>query len=207
VIQGYGMTETSAPTPTPDRDRGTPPGSVGCLAPSTELRIVDPDTGESRGFGERGELWVRGPQNTPGYLGRPDATAELIDSDGWLHTGDLGWMDEGGHLHVVDRLKSLIKVNALQVAPAELEALIAKHPAIADVAVIARPDERAGEIPVAIVVPRGELDTDELMAWVADRVPRHKRIRAVRLADRIPRTPSGKILHRELVVEDRQLVG
>ena len=207
VIQGYGMTETSAPIPTPDRDRGTPPGSVGCLAPSTELRVVDPDTGESRGLGERGELWVRGPQNTPGYLGRPDATAELIDSDGWLHTGDLGWMDEGGHLHVVDRLKSLIKVNALQVAPAELEALIAKHPAIADVAVIARPDERAGEIPVAVVVPRGELDTEELMAWVADRVPRHKRIRAVRLADRIPRTPSGKILHRELVAEDRQLVG
>ena len=72
---------------------------------------------------------------------------------------------------------------------------------------IARPDERAGEIPVAVVVPRGELDTEELMAWVADRVPRHKRIRAVRLADRIPRTPSGKILHRELVAEDRQLVG
>jgi acyl-CoA synthetase (AMP-forming)/AMP-acid ligase II len=207
VIQGYGMTETSAPIPTPDRYRGTPPGAVGQLAPNTELRVVDPDTGASCGPGERGELWVRGPQNTPGYLGRADATAELIDPDGWLHTGDLGWMDEDGCLHVVDRLKSLIKVNALQVAPAELEALIATHPAVADVAVIARPDERTGEIPVAVVVPRGELDADELVAWVAERVPRHKRIRAVRLADRIPRTPSGKILHRELVAEDRQLVG
>jgi len=107
----------------------------------------------------------------------------------------------------VDRLKSLIKVNALQVAPAELEALIATHPGVADVAVIARPDDRTGEIPVAVVVPRGELDVDELTAWVAKRVPRHKRIRSVRLADRIPRTPSGKILHRELVAEDWQLVG
>jgi acyl-CoA synthetase (AMP-forming)/AMP-acid ligase II len=107
----------------------------------------------------------------------------------------------------VDRLKSLIEVNALQVAPAELEALIAAHPAVADVAVIARPDERTGEIPVAVVVPRGELDVDELTTWVARRVPRHKRIHSVRLTDRIPRTPSGKILHRELVAEDRQLVG
>jgi len=169
--------------------------------------VVDPETGEDREPGERGELWMRGPQNTRGYLGRPDATAELIDPDGWLRTGDLGWMDEDGFLHVVDRLKSLIKVNALQVAPAELEALIGTHPAVADVAVIARPDERTGEIPVAVVVPRGELDADELMAWVAEHVPRHKRIGAVRLADRIPRTPSGKILHRELIAQDRQPVG
>jgi acyl-CoA synthetase (AMP-forming)/AMP-acid ligase II len=206
VIQGYGMTETSAPIPIPDRRHGTPPGSVGRLAPSTELRVVDPETGEDRGPGERGELWVRGPQNTSGYLGRPDATAELIDPDGWLHTGDLGWMDEGGFLHVVDRLKSLIKVNALQVAPAELEALLATNPAVADVAVIARPDDRTGEIPVAVVVARGELDPDDLIAWVSERVAPHKRIRAVRLAERIPRTPSGKILHRELIAEDRQPV-
>ena len=147
VIQGYGMTETSAPIPIPDRRHGTPPGSVGRLAPSTELRVVDPETVEDRGPGERGELWVRGPQNTSGYLGRPDATAELIDPDGWLHTGDLGWMDEGGFLHVVDRLKSLIKVNALQVAPAELEALLATNPAVADVAVIARPGRAHGRDP------------------------------------------------------------
>jgi acyl-CoA synthetase (AMP-forming)/AMP-acid ligase II len=207
VLHGYGMTETSAPIPVPDRRHGTPPGSVGRLAPSTELRVVDPETGADREPGERGELWVRGPQNTRGYLGRPDATAELIDADGWLRTGDLGWMDEDGYLHVVDRLKSLIKVNALQVAPAELEALIGTHPAVADVAVIARPDERTGEIPVAVVVPRGELDADDLVQWVSERVAPHKRIGAVRLTDRIPRTPSGKILHRELIVQDRQPVG
>jgi acyl-CoA synthetase (AMP-forming)/AMP-acid ligase II len=206
VAQGYGMTETSAPIPAPDRAEGTPPGSVGRLAPNTELRVVDPDTGEDLGDGERGELWVRGPQNTPGYLGRADATAELIDTDGWLHTGDIGWVDEDGYLHVVDRLKSLIKVNAMQVAPAELEALLAVHPAVADAAVIARPDERAGEVPVAVVVPRGELEPDDLIDWVAERVARHKRIRAVRLVEEIPRTPSGKILHRVLVEQDRQLV-
>jgi acyl-CoA synthetase (AMP-forming)/AMP-acid ligase II len=198
VVQGYGMTETSAPIPIPNRRHGTPPGSVGCLAPSTELRVVEPDTAQDRGPGERGELWTRGPQNTPGYLNRPDATAELIDSDGWLHTGDIGWMDDDGFLHVVDRLKALIKVNALQVAPAELEALLTSHPAVADAAVIARPDERTGEIPIAVVVPHGELDSDELIAWVAERAAPHKRIRAVVIADRIPRTPSGKILHREL---------
>jgi acyl-CoA synthetase (AMP-forming)/AMP-acid ligase II len=207
VMQGYGMTETAAPIPTPDRELGTPPGSVGRLAPNTDLRVVDPVSGEDLGPGERGELWVRGPQNTSGYLGRPDATAELLDADGWLHTGDIGWMDDEGYLHVVERLKSLIKVNALQVAPAELEALLANHPAVADAAVIARPDERTGEAPVAVVVARGELDADELMAWVADRVAPHKRIRAVRLTDRIPRTPSGKILHRELIEQDRQPVG
>jgi acyl-CoA synthetase (AMP-forming)/AMP-acid ligase II len=205
VIQGYGMTETAAPIPIPDR-AGTPPGSPGRLAPNTELRVVDPDTGADLGPDERGELLVRGPQNTPGYLDRPDATAQLIDADGWLHTGDVGWVDPDGFLHVVDRLKSLIKVNALQVAPAELEALLTTHPAVADAAVIARPDARAGEVPVAVVVPRAELDPEELIDWVAARVARHKRIRAVRLAKQIPRTPSGKILHRALVAEDRQPV-
>ena len=92
-------------------------------------------------------------------------------------------------------------------APAELEPLLTAHPAVADAAVIARPDERTGEIPVAVVVPRGELDSDDLMSWIAERVAPHKRIRAVVIADRIPRTPSGKILHRELVAQDRQPVG
>jgi acyl-CoA synthetase (AMP-forming)/AMP-acid ligase II len=159
------------------------------------------------GADEHGELWVRGPQNTPGYLGCPAATAELIDADGWLRTGDLGSVDASGNVRVVDRLKSLIKVNAMQVAPAELEALLSAHPAIADAAVIPRPDERTGEVPVAVVVPRGELDPDALIAWCAERVAPHKRIRAVRLAERIPRTPSGKILHRELIAEECQPAG
>ena len=108
-------------------------------------------------------------------------------------------VDEARKQLVLDRLKELIKVNALQVAPAELEALLLTHPGVADAAVVPRPDERAGQVPVAVVVPDGDLDEGELIDWVADRVAPHKRIRAVRLVDAIPRTPAGKILRRRLV--------
>jgi acyl-CoA synthetase (AMP-forming)/AMP-acid ligase II len=206
VGQGWGLTETSIGVTLPDRRDGTVPGSVGRLMPNTELRVVDPRTGRDLGAGEHGELWARGPQVMAGYLGRPDATAEILDADGWLHTGDLGHVDGDGNVFVVDRLKELIKVSAYQVAPAELEALLAGHPAVADAAVIPRPDDTHGEVPVAVVVPRGELDSDELIAWVAERVAPHKRVRAVRLVDAIPRTPSGKLLRRLLIAQDRQRV-
>jgi acyl-CoA synthetase (AMP-forming)/AMP-acid ligase II len=198
VGQGYGMTETTLAIPIPDPRTGTPPGSAGRLAPGTELRVVDPDTGRDQGPGQPGELWVRGPQVTPGYLGDPAATAALFADGGWLRTGDLGLVDPDGYVVVIDRLKELIKVNALQVAPAELEALLLTRPDVADAAVVGRPDPRTGEVPVAVVVPRGELDPDALRSWVAARVAPHKRLADVVLADRIPRTPSGKILRREL---------
>ena len=186
VGQGYGLTETTAVATIPDRARGTEPGSCGRIAPSTEVRVVE------------GELLVRGPQTMAGYLSRPDATAEILDGDGWLRTGDAGRIDAGGNVYIADRLKELIKVNALQVAPAELEALLGTHPAVAECAVVPRPDERCGEVPVAVVVARGEVDADELMAFIAERVAPHKRIRAVRFVDQIPRTPAGKILRRLL---------
>jgi acyl-CoA synthetase (AMP-forming)/AMP-acid ligase II len=207
IGQGWGLTETSIGVTLPDRRRGsTAPGSVGRLMPNTELRVVDPRTGRDLGAGEPGELWARGPQVMAGYLGRPDATAEILDADGWLHSGDLGHVDRDGNVFVVDRLKELIKVSAYQVAPAELEALLAGHPAVADAAVIPRPDDAHGEVPVALVVPRGELDPDALVAWVAERVAPHKRLRAIRLVDAIPRTPSGKLLRRLLIDQDRQRV-
>jgi acyl-CoA synthetase (AMP-forming)/AMP-acid ligase II len=127
----------------------------------------------------------------------------MLGAGGWLRTGDLGRVDPGGHLFIVDRLKELIKVNAIQVAPAELEAVLAGHPQVADAAVVPRPDERTGEAPVAFVVARGPLESGQLIAWVAARVAPHKRIRAVRLVCEIPRTPSGKILRRLLVEADR----
>jgi acyl-CoA synthetase (AMP-forming)/AMP-acid ligase II len=133
-----------------------------------------------------------------GYLDAPEATAETITADGWLRTGDLARVDAGGNVFVVDRLKELIKVNALQVAPAELEALLLTHPRVADAAVVPRPDPRSGEVPVAVVVSDDGLDPDALMEWVAARVAPHKRIRAVRFAEAIPRTPAGKILRRGL---------
>ena len=204
VRLGYGLTETSATVTAPDRELPVAPGSVGRAMPGTELRVVDPESGADLGPGEPGELWVRGPQTMAGYLHRPDATAAMIDADGWLHTGDLVVVDEEGQLFIVDRLKELIKVSAFQVAPAELEAVLATHPAVADAAVVGRPDAATGEVPVASVVAREPLDADDLMAWVAERVAPYKRIRAVRFVEAIPRTPAGKILRRVLVEQERQ---
>ena len=201
VGQGWGMTETTVGAAGPDRERGTVPGSVGRVMPNTELRVVDPRRGADLGAGDDGELWVRGPQNTRGYLNRPDETRTLIDDDGWLHTGDLGHVDRDGNVWIVDRLKELIKVNGLQVAPAELEALLVTHPQVADAAVVPAPDPDSGEVPVAVVVARCDLDALDLIAWVAERVAPHKRIRAVRTVDAIPRNPSGKILRRTLRTE------
>jgi acyl-CoA synthetase (AMP-forming)/AMP-acid ligase II len=194
--QGWGLTETGATATAPDRDHAVTPGSVGRAMPSTQLRVVDPDSGADLGPDERGELWVRGPQVMAGYLGRPDATAAMIDGDGWLRTGDLGYVDADGQVFIVDRLKELIKVSAHQVAPAELEALLVTHPAVADVAVVPAADPEHGEIPVAVVVPGAAIEPAELMAWVAERVAPYKRIRAVRFADALPRTPAGKVLRR-----------
>jgi len=186
VGQGWGLTETTVGATMPDRERGTVPGSVGRLMPNTELRVV------------AGELWVRGPQVMAGYLNRPDATAEILDRDGWLHTGDLGHVDADGNVFVVDRIKELIKVSGYQVPPAELEALLAGHPDVADAAVFGRPDAHRGEVPVAVVVRAGPVGEDELIAWAAARSAPYKRLHAVGFADAIPRTASGKLLRRVL---------
>ena len=204
VGQAWGLTETTVGLSMPDRDAGSVPGTVGRVMPNTELRVVDPGSGRDLAAGQPGELVARGPQVMAGYLHRPEATAAMVDPDGWLRTGDLGLVDGEGNVVIVDRLKELIKVSGYQVAPAELEALLATHPAVADAAVLRRPDPASGEVPVAVVVPRpgAEPDPDELLAWVAERVEPHKRVRAVRFADAIPRTPSGKLLRRALADYD-----
>lgn len=198
VGQGYGLTETAVAVSGPDGRAGTPPGTVGRPMAGTALRVVDP-AGRDLGPGEAGELLVRGPQVMAGYLGRPAATAAAFAGP-WLRTGDLGHVRGDGTVVLEGRLKELIKVDALQVAPAELEALLLSHPRVADAAVVGRPDERHGEVPVAMVVPDGALDADALAGWVAARVAPHKRLRAVRTVSAIPRTPSGKILRRALPV-------
>jgi acyl-CoA synthetase (AMP-forming)/AMP-acid ligase II len=208
VGQAWGLTETSVGLSMPDRDSGSVPGTVGRVIPNTELRVVDPATGRDLGPGEPGELLGRGPQVMAGYRDRPEATAAMVDRDGWLRTGDLGLVDAGGNVVIVDRLKELIKVRGHQVAPAELEGLLGTHPAVADAAVLGREDPDDGEVPVAVVVPRpgAEPDPAELLAWVAERVAPHKRLRALRLADAIPRTPTGKLLRRALRDQPRQPV-
>jgi acyl-CoA synthetase (AMP-forming)/AMP-acid ligase II len=134
-----------------------------------------------------------------GYLGDPAATAATIDADGWLHTGDLGHFDDDGFLYLSDRLKDLIKVKGFQVAPAELEALLRAHPAVADAAVVGRLDAEAGERPVAFVVAREALDVDELRALVDEQVAPYKRLREIEVIEALPRSPTGKLLRRALV--------
>jgi acyl-CoA synthetase (AMP-forming)/AMP-acid ligase II len=204
VIQGYGLTETSPVTHVIRPDCEKRPGTIGPPVPGTECRLVDPETRADVGPGERGELWIRGPQVMRGYLNNPEATAATIDRDGRLHSGDIATADADGSFRIVDRLKELIKYKGFQVAPAELEALMFTHPEVRDVAVIGVPDEEAGELPKAYVVPAGDdLDGDELMAWVGERVAPQKRVRLVELTDEIPKSPSGKILRRQLVERER----
>lgn len=207
INQGYGMTETSPATHVTPYDPARPLyGAVGAPVANTECKIVDLETGAELDANSEGEICLRGPQVMKGYLNRPDATAETIDADGWLHTGDIGYADEEGAFYIVDRAKELIKYKGFQVAPAELEALLLTHPSVADAAVIPSPDEEAGEIPKAFVVlKQGEEATgEELISHVASRVAPYKKIRLIQFIEQIPKSPSGKILRRVLVEKERE---
>jgi acyl-CoA synthetase (AMP-forming)/AMP-acid ligase II len=202
VKQAYGMTEVSggthiAPDASPDRA-----DSVGPALPGVECRIVDPSTGADLHPGQPGELLVRTAGVMRGYLGNPEATAVTIDPDGWVHTGDIVTADEDGWFYVTDRVKELIKYKGFQIAPAELEAILLTHPAVADAAVVRKRDALAGEVPKAFVVLHAPASAQELMAWVAERVASYKRVREVEFTDSIPRSPAGKILRRLLVEQD-----
>jgi acyl-CoA synthetase (AMP-forming)/AMP-acid ligase II len=207
INYGYGMTELSPLSHLTCRTAGADkPESTGYCLPNTLCKIVDVETKAELSAGESGEIWVRGPQVMKGYLGHPEATAEIIDGEGWLHTGDIGYADEDGALYIVDRLKELIKYKGRQVAPAELEALLLSHPSIADAAVIPSPDADAGEIPVAFIVVNERVAADDIMNFVRERVAPHKRIRRVEFVDQIPKNATGKILRRELVERVRKTV-
>jgi acyl-CoA synthetase (AMP-forming)/AMP-acid ligase II len=204
IRQGYGMTETSPVThSSPPNPADVKHGSVGVAAPNTECKIIDLQTGEPLPPNQEGELCVRGPQIMKGYLNRPEATAATIDRDNWLHTGDIAYVDDDGHFFIVDRAKELIKYKGFQVPPAELEALLLTHEAVADAAVIPCPDEDAGEVPKAFVVLQGEATAEELIEFVERRVAPYKRLRFVEFIDKIPKSASGKILRRMLVQAER----
>ena len=157
--------------------------------------------------GERGEIQVRGSQVMRGYLNQPSATAATLDADGWLRTGDVGYVDADGSLYVVDRVKEIIKYNAYQVAPAALEAVMLGHHAVVDVAVIPSPDPASGEVPKAFVVldPPGSASVEELPAFVAERVAPYKKVRRLEFVESSPKAPTGKILRRLLVERERAL--
>ena len=199
VVQGFGMTELS-PVSHCTVEGDFRPGTSGVTVSNTESRIVDPGTGEDQPVGERGELWVRGPQVMTGYLNNAEATAATIDADGWLHSGDIAMIDEHGHMTIVDRLKELIKFKGFQVAPAELEALLITHPKVADVAVIGVPDDEAGEIPKAFVTaaPGETVTLEEIQELVSEHLVSYKQVRQIEVIDAIPKSAAGKILRKEL---------
>lgn len=201
VRQGFGMTELAGASHVQRPD--DPALSVGVALPNVYWKVVDPGNGALLGPGAQGEICIQSPAMMRGYLNRNDATAATIDADGWLHTGDLGYGDEAGRCFLVDRMKELIKFKGYQVAPAELEAVLLSHPAVADAGCIAFPDDEAGEVPVAYVVRRGEVDAETLMAYVAAKVAPYKKLRAIEFIDALPKSPAGKLLRRVLLERSR----
>ncbi|CAH1370226.1 unnamed protein product [Tenebrio molitor] len=204
IRQGYGMTE-SAPVAL-CMPKLTPPskiGTVGVPYPGTEAKIISLSTGEPLGTHKSGELLVRGPQLMMGYLNNDQATAETIDEDGWLHTGDVAYYDEDHYFYLVDRCKELIKVKGNQVSPTELENLLLDLPGVADVAVAGIPDALAGEVPKAFIVrnPGSNLSEDDVLLYINPKVAHYKKIAGgVKFVESIPRNPSGKILRNELKI-------
>jgi acyl-CoA synthetase (AMP-forming)/AMP-acid ligase II len=204
--QGYGMTEscstiTSHP---PSKYSYKYADRVGMLVGSTEARVVDIETGEDCEVGKAGEIWARGPQVGMGYLDNPEATKSTFDKDGFLHTGDIGYFDHEGMLAITDRLKEIIKVKGVGVAPAELEDLLLGHTHVEDVAVCGIPDERAGERPKAFVVLKSSKAlkpveaAKEILKYVTKEKARHKWLKEIELVSKIPKSPAGKILRRKL---------
>jgi acyl-CoA synthetase (AMP-forming)/AMP-acid ligase II len=196
VGQGYGLTE-GLPS-FMQLDDSTSRGSVGRNAPNIECKIIDIATGEELGPNATGEILYRGPHVMKGYLNAEEATRKVLEPDGYLHTGDLGYVDDNGELFIVDRLKELIKYKGQQVSPVELEAVLMSHPKVADAAVIGVPDEDATELPKGFVVAKEPATPEEIMAFVAERVAPYKKIRRIEFIDQIPRTPIGKIERRSL---------
>lgn len=202
VRQGYGMTESSPLTHcNPPQANKVKVSSVGHPVPNTFSKVTDISTGEALGPNQEGEICSKGPQIMVGYLNNPQATAETVDAEGWLRSGDLGYYDEDGFFYVTDRLKELIKYKGYQVAPAELEALLLRHPEVEDAAVIGIPDDRYGELPRAYIRRKtnSQISEGEIMQYVKGQVATYKELTGgIEFKDEIPKSAAGKILRRLL---------
>ena len=199
VVEGYGLTETSPVASTNGYGKLARLGSVGIPVPGTAFKVID-DDGHELPIGERGELCIQGPQVMKGYWQRPEATAEVLDAEGWLKTGDVAIIDADGFVHIVDRKKDLIIVSGFNVYPNEIEDVVMAHPQVASCAAIGVPDERSGEAVKLFVVPRAGagVTVDELKAYCKENFTGYKVPRHIVLKDALPMTPVGKILRREL---------
>jgi long-chain acyl-CoA synthetase len=202
VFEGYGLSETSPTATTNQPAFGTRAGTIGHPVWGVEVQIVRPELEERIEpvpDGELGEIVVRGHNVFAGYLGRPEETARVM-VDGWFRTGDLGTRDEQGFITIVDRKKDMIIRGGFNVYPSEVEEVLARHPAIVQVAVIGVPDEVHGEEiwAVAVADKDASVTEDELLAWSRERLGRHKYPRQVRFVEELPLGPSHKVLKREL---------
>lgn len=195
VYSAYGLTESSGVVTLCQRgdDFSTIATTCGRALPGTELRIVD-DAGQDAHSGEEGEIWVRGFNVMAGYFDDPVATSEAITDDGWLKTGDIGTCDPDGYIKITDRKKDMIIVGGFNCYPAEIEKYLLTHPSVADVAVIAMPDERLGEVPQAFIVPAKAVEVDEIMNFARQSLANFKVPRRIQFVDELPRNASGKVV-------------
>ncbi|KTE22592.1 acyl-CoA synthetase [Sphingopyxis sp. H050] len=203
-IQAYGMTETTGticmlPPEDHDPEGNARMRSAGKALPGVEIRILGPD-GESVPTGEVGEVVTRSSNNMIGYWNLPEATAKTMTADGWIHTGDAGYLDEDGYLFIHDRMKDMIISGGENVYPAEVESAIFGHPAVQEVAVIGIPDQKWGETVKAVVVPKPGMSVEEadIIAWARERIAAFKAPRSVDVIEALPRNASGKILRKDL---------
>ncbi|MEM7252134.1 MAG: AMP-binding protein, partial [Pseudomonadota bacterium] len=198
IIEAYGLTETSPAACINPLDLAEFTGSIGLPISSTEVGILDPE-GNLVANGETGEICIRGPQVMQGYWQRPEATAEVIDANGWLHTGDVGVMDDRGFIRIVDRIKDMILVSGFNVYPNEIEDVVAAHPGIVEVGAVGEPDEHSGEV-VKVVVVKSDpnLTADDLLSYCREHLTGYKIPKLVEFRDELPKTNVGKILRREL---------
>lgn len=207
VVQGYGLTESSPDTHfSPLEEMGERPGNVGLPVHNTEHKVVDVETGEQElATGEEGEILLRGPQIMLGYWKAPEENARAL-RNGWLYTGDIGYIDEQGFLYIVDRKKEMIKYKGFSIAPAELEAVLLTHAAVQDAAVIGIADTQAGELPKGYVVLKAgqQVSAEELLTFVGQRVAGYKKLHAIEFLNALPRVPSGKLLRRALKERENQ---
>jgi long-chain acyl-CoA synthetase len=197
ISQGYGLTEC-APFATYNHERDHRPGSVGTPIENVEVRVVD-EHDQVVPDGTLGEIVVRGPNVMRGYLGKPGDTAEALRG-GWLHSGDIGYRDQDGYFYVVDRVKDMINVAGFKVFPREVEEVLFEHPAVAEVAVLGRPDPVKGEVVRACVVVRSGHSTtpEELIERCRGRVASYKVPAVVEFVAALPKSPTGKILKKNL---------